>query len=207
MKVVSILQPWATLAVIGAKKIETRSWNTKYRGELLIHASQKFDYEQQQLCLSELFLSILKAHGQLEHERKSEWMAHGKFLFPRGAIIGKVNLCSTVESQFCFLGNEFSTDSTDKITHVITEQELAFGDYSAGRYGWLLSDPVEFKDHHYPVKGSLGLWNLDERICLQCGCTENDACVHPDFGPCWWVEENLCSHCEEGVFKSKIPTR
>lgn len=160
MKVISILQPWATLSVIGAKKIETRSWNTKYRGEILIHASQKFGYKEQQLCLSEPFLSILKSYGKIEHERISEWIAHGKFLFPRGAIIGKVNLKSTVESQFCFLGNEFSTESSGYITHKITDQELAFGDYSAGRYGWLLSDPYEFWNP-IPAKGSLGLWNYD----------------------------------------------
>jgi hypothetical protein len=28
-----------------------------------------------------------------------------------------------------------------------------------------------------------------------CGCTEDDACNHPGFGPCWWVEPDLCSHC------------
>ena len=39
MKVISVLQPWASLIVMGAKKIETRSWQTKYTGELLIHAS------------------------------------------------------------------------------------------------------------------------------------------------------------------------
>jgi hypothetical protein len=32
-------------------------------------------------------------------------------------------------------------------------------------------------------------------VCRQCGCKENDACLHPDYGPCWWVEPNLCSHC------------
>ncbi len=41
MKAISILQPWASLVALGHKKIETRSWNTKYRGELLIHASKK----------------------------------------------------------------------------------------------------------------------------------------------------------------------
>ena len=39
MTVISLLQPWAQLVVLGAKKIETRSWNTAFRGELLIHAS------------------------------------------------------------------------------------------------------------------------------------------------------------------------
>jgi|GEM_PF-1853820 len=33
------------------------------------------------------------------------------------------------------------------------------------------------------------------RRCRVCGCTETNACVHPEAGPCWWVEADLCSHC------------
>lgn len=32
--------------------------------------------------------------------------------------------------------------------------------------------------------------------CRICGCTENNACI-TDRGPCWWVEDDLCSACEE----------
>ena len=38
MKVLSLLQPWASLVVMGIKTVETRSWSTNYRGSLLIHA-------------------------------------------------------------------------------------------------------------------------------------------------------------------------
>jgi len=38
MKVLTIKQPWATLIVEGYKKYEFRSWKTKYRGKILIHA-------------------------------------------------------------------------------------------------------------------------------------------------------------------------
>lgn len=38
MKVLTIKQPWATLIVDGYKKYEFRSWKTKYRGKILIHA-------------------------------------------------------------------------------------------------------------------------------------------------------------------------
>lgn len=36
-------------------------------------------------------------------------------------------------------------------------------------------------------------------ICKICGCTDTNACVHPDFGACWWVDDDheLCSHCVE----------
>ncbi|EOC1198838.1 ASCH domain-containing protein [Cronobacter sakazakii] len=39
MKAISIRQPWAWLIVNGHKDIENRSWNTKYRGPVLIHAA------------------------------------------------------------------------------------------------------------------------------------------------------------------------
>jgi hypothetical protein len=38
-KVISIRQPWATLIVRGIKDIENRSWPTRYRGPVLVHAS------------------------------------------------------------------------------------------------------------------------------------------------------------------------
>lgn len=40
MKALSIREPYASLIKEGIKKIETRSFRTKYRGELLIHASK-----------------------------------------------------------------------------------------------------------------------------------------------------------------------
>lgn len=41
MKAITIYQPWASLIPLGAKKIETRSWATKYRGPIAIHAGLK----------------------------------------------------------------------------------------------------------------------------------------------------------------------
>jgi hypothetical protein len=35
-----------------------------------------------------------------------------------------------------------------------------------------------------------------ERACRVCGCTENDPCLHPKHGPCWWEGKDLCSHCK-----------
>lgn len=40
MKTLSIRQPWAWLITYGIKNVENRSWNTNYRGPLLIHASK-----------------------------------------------------------------------------------------------------------------------------------------------------------------------
>ena len=45
MKVLTIKQPWATLIMQGDKRFEFRSWQTKHRGELLIHAGKTIDKE------------------------------------------------------------------------------------------------------------------------------------------------------------------
>lgn len=45
MKAISIRQPWAWLIVNGFKNIENRTWQTKYRGPILIHAGLTVDRE------------------------------------------------------------------------------------------------------------------------------------------------------------------
>ena len=46
MKVLTLKQPWATLISEGLKEYEFRSWNTNYRGKLLIHAGVSIDKEE-----------------------------------------------------------------------------------------------------------------------------------------------------------------
>ena len=41
MKCLSVCQPFADLILSGRKTVELRSWNTKFRGEFLVHAPQK----------------------------------------------------------------------------------------------------------------------------------------------------------------------
>ena len=45
MKCLSVCQPFAELIVQGKKTIELRKWNTKFRGEFLVHAPQKIRLE------------------------------------------------------------------------------------------------------------------------------------------------------------------
>ena len=42
-RVLTIRQPWAWAIVHGGKDVENRSWRTKYRGTLLIHAGRAFE--------------------------------------------------------------------------------------------------------------------------------------------------------------------
>ncbi|AXG66458.1 putative ASCH domain-containing protein [Dickeya phage vB_DsoM_JA33] len=54
MKALSVKQPWAWLLANGFKDIENRSWHTKIRGNVLIHASKgmtRKEYaEAKELC-------------------------------------------------------------------------------------------------------------------------------------------------------------
>ena len=45
MKCLSLRQPYADLVVTGRKTIETRKWNTNFRGKFLVHASKTIDKE------------------------------------------------------------------------------------------------------------------------------------------------------------------
>lgn len=43
------------------------------------------------------------------------------------------------------------------------KQEKAVGDYSPGRYSWLLNEPVQFETPT-PAKGKLSIWEYDESL-------------------------------------------
>ncbi len=43
MKALTIKEPWASLIINGYKKYEFRSWKTKYRGKILIHAGMSLE--------------------------------------------------------------------------------------------------------------------------------------------------------------------
>lgn len=147
MKVITIWQPWASLIVLGHKKIETRGWATKYRGPLLIHAAAKWDKQ-------------LEYYSHEFHQMTKDIRVYHN---TRGAIIGKVDLHRVEKSEELFyLFQNYHSPLTDVMESGVKDwkKERVMGDYSPGRYGWILSDPVAFGDP-IPVKGQQGLWNYD----------------------------------------------
>ena len=81
MKVITIKQLWATLIAEGYKEYEFRTWNTKYRGELLIHAGKGVDKE----AIKRFECYNLK--------------------YPKGCIIAKVNMVDCVNVDETLRGN------------------------------------------------------------------------------------------------------
>jgi len=137
MKVLSFLQPWASLTVMGLKKLETRSWSTKHRGDLLIHASM--GQSGALLAPEPPFSKYITDFSKL----------------PFGAIIGKVQLSDVIKVE--------SLHMSDAVINQLTMEERAFGDYSNGRYVWVLEEPSLFSKPIY-MKGTLGLWNYELEI-------------------------------------------
>lgn len=78
MKALTIKQPWAQLIIEGYKKYEFRSWKTKYRGKILIHAGMS-----------------------LERDMASRFKDYN-LTYTKGAIIGEATLedCILVDKEF-----------------------------------------------------------------------------------------------------------
>ncbi len=136
IKAITLWQPYASLVAKGAKQIETRSWATKYRGPLAIHAAKKH---------------VALIPGNITASRIIQGVIHSQGIsiskLPRGMVIATCNLVECV-----LITQEFSANLTD--------QELAFGDYSPGRYAWILEDVLQLEE---PVQatGKQGLWNWE----------------------------------------------
>jgi hypothetical protein len=150
VKALSLTQPWATLVALGAKRIETRSWSTSFRGPIAIHASKRFPRDCQELCANEPFLSVLKAAGFTNTNE-----------LPNGAIVAMCRLVHVflTGDTLNYHDRSRTIRGPNGLTYEITPQEIAFGDYSPGRYGWALAEVCRLPQP-IPAKGSLGLWNV-----------------------------------------------
>ena len=60
MKCLSVCQPFAELIIQGKKTIELRKWNTKFRGEFLVHAAKNI--LEQDCKFDDLFMSVNGQH-------------------------------------------------------------------------------------------------------------------------------------------------
>jgi len=114
MKALSLLQPWATLVMLGAKRYETRTWTTRYRGRLAIHASKRFPDELRALCKEERFRRILRQADV------ASWSD-----LPTGAVLGTVELVACLPACELLIG----------------DAERSLGDYGPGRWAWQLEGP------------------------------------------------------------------
>lgn len=147
-RVLTLTQPWASLVVLGLKRIETRSWATSYRGPLLIHAAK--GYLDRGLRHEMVFLEAFWSVG-----------VKPDMPLPTGAIIGSVDLIDCVPTVAPFAGAAgawfVATHNGQEWQVPPPEPELSFGDYSDGRWAWLLNNPRAFPTP-IPARGALKIW-------------------------------------------------
>ena len=149
MKALTIKQPYATAIAVGIKQFETRSWETKYRGEIAIHAGKSGEMLKHEACSPE----------QLGVESYED--------LPYGAIVATaeligcweipdhphINLSEMKEGEMIGL-------QVGKSTIFLSSTEIWMGDYTQGRYAWQLAN-VKKLDEPIFVKGQQGLWEWD----------------------------------------------
>lgn len=139
MKALTLHQPWASLVAIGAKRIETRSWSTSYRGLLAIHAAKLWNDQLWRIASTgPIGIALLEARN-------------GPDLLPLGMIVARCRLHAVARIQ-----EDYPMD--DDVAAAMTPRERAFGDFTPGRFAWLLAD-VEALPQPIPARGRQGLWD------------------------------------------------
>ena len=147
IRCISLWQPWASLCCIkhpedptrSVKGFETRSWSTKHRGPLLIHAAQRFTRNERNWCLKDLIYESL-------------WPVYQRNDPPTGAIIGRVTLMDVHPAA--------------PMRELIDEYAEAMGDYRDGRYAWEITEPVLFAEP-IPYRGQQGLFNVAASVVAE----------------------------------------
>ena len=150
MKAISLLQPWASLYAHGFKLIETRSWNTKHRGTLLIHASASKKGRK----IFEEFKATGHLKGTIFQDMEFDAL-------PFGAIVGHTNIDHVIST------NQVREDCGvyyGPRTWQFTSREIKFGDYSSDRYAWLSFGNWPFSEPIKGVKGKLSIWNVPKEL-------------------------------------------
>ena len=140
MKAITIMQPWASLIAIGEKTFETRSWPTKHRGPIAIHAGKTIDKEA---CEDKEIKQALAKHGITSLNQ-----------LPKGVVVATAEIkeCHKITNDLCEL--------REAETHTglqINGSEYFFGFYEEGRFAWELENVIKLSSP-IPAKGQQRLW-------------------------------------------------
>jgi len=82
-------RPWPGLIFFAGKDIENRSWTTRYRGPLYIHAGKTWDDDA---------LDFAARIPIADGTSASNWVSHATALHPTG-IVGVVDLVDVIEAH------------------------------------------------------------------------------------------------------------
>lgn len=154
MMALTLTQPWATLIAIGAKRIETRSWYTDYRGKLAIHSAKSFPSWARSFAMSPAVCDAMRPY-MLGRGWK---LTH----YPLGKIVAIVDLTNV--KRIVIPGTIYLPDFQCPPPG---EPELHFGDYSPGRFAWFMDEICALQEP-IPARGCRRLWHWYNYGSLQC---------------------------------------
>lgn len=144
MKALSLWQPHASLMAENLKKIETRSWGTNYRGELLICSTANTPkWAMEDAFDDPILYRAMAEHALLPTNR-----------LPAGRILAVCTLVDCVK-----ITREFAAR--------LSSLEFSAGNYEPGRFAWVTVNIRKLKES-IPVKGHQGLFFVDvdeEALC------------------------------------------
>lgn len=158
MKTLSIKQPWASLIAHGIKDIENRTWKTKYRGRIYIHASGKPSFESLGMGLTTAQLEEIAKYNMRTFDPVEDkgLMLSSKERWKYSAIIGEVDIVD------CVLNHE--SIWAEKSYEPANFNSLPFGEEDENPsyvYNWALANPVLYDKPILNVKGKLSLWEYE----------------------------------------------
>ena len=165
MLTLTLTQPYATLVAIGAKQIETRSWYSSVRDDILIHAATTYagvggKNAFIELCTSnEYIYKALNDAGLVPFE----WDPEALLALPTGAILCKRTMVDCYRTALFVSAEQQArrVSRMDDPSHIpLSDQERAMGDYSHGRYGFILKGTDRFATP-IPARGKLGFWTYE----------------------------------------------
>jgi ASCH domain len=186
MKSLSIKQPWASLIAHGIKPIENRTWRTKFRGRIYIHASAKpakINFEVAgQASAQEITISSML--NQVEEDE----------LF--SCIIGEVDIID------CVVNHE--SIWAEKTPFVQSGNKRFYPDKPI--YNWVLANPVLYDKPILNVKGKLSFWEYNgchichnptekDTFCRDCEKLVCEDC-RVKYDQFTQVDYNICKKCK-----------
>jgi activating signal cointegrator 1 len=170
-------QPWASLVALGVKTIETRHWTTSYRGPLAIPANNKVaSLDEADDAWNGIWHNVDGwTLGDYEATKYPNRDRGALYVLPTGAVIATCNLVAIVPTELLVWVDKGNLKTSwwpivedwgivDPLAAVtgaeVAHVERPYGDYSPGRFAWLLSS-VQALDKPVPAKGHQQLWNWD----------------------------------------------
>ncbi len=162
MKAITIKQPWASLIVearqdnilLGIKDVENRTWPTKLRGRVLVHAS--FNPVKGLPC--EILTPLQYAEVFTANKLDS-------LVGNNGVIIGSIEIVDCVINHESIWA-EKSEKCPFRTCEACDENKHRCIYYNKPIYNWVLANPIKFPVP-IPAKGKLSFWDYPNIVYEQ----------------------------------------